>query len=314
VLVIDSNSITGSGLMVRGVIPPNCVASRSIWPGMVEAAPISAAIEGCYNSGKHEGYWETAYGIFDLPVPDERVKLARAGAGSPYFNAGAVAFPIGFGKCWLEAAQELDRNVHGLWDRRPWLDQIALPVAMHRAGLHHKHLDNRFNFSTTHRPLKETMPKNLKAKLRKEIDRLNGAAPFLIHYHAPGSMRDLRYDGYVDDLLREFTVFECMEDLDWRKYLHFDAKADGRVLGFEEDTWKEADPRAASIVCSRSGAQAPHQVRQPQSRQIHRCLAHLDPARCSTPKKGRIDATWPVAARDPTPISKISNEGLSAFG
>ena len=71
-------------------------------------------------------------------------------------------------------------------------------------------------------------------------------APFLIHYHAPGSMRDLRYDGYVDDLLRKFTVFECMEDLDWRKHLHFDAKADGRVLGFEEDTWKEADPLSSA--------------------------------------------------------------------
>lgn len=194
--------------------------------GMVEPGAVSAAPEGRYTWGKKAGHWETAYGVFGLTVPEDRVKLVRTGAMSPpYFNAGVVGFPTEFGKLWLETAQELDRSTHAVSGRRPWLDQIALPIAMRRAGLSHKHLDDRFNLSTSHTPVKDTMPRNRQVKKQAEIDRLNGMDPFLIHYHAIGSLKDLRYAGYEDDLLQEFTIFRSLEDMDWKKHIDFDPKA-----------------------------------------------------------------------------------------
>ncbi|WP_207101405.1 hypothetical protein [Paracoccus shandongensis] len=87
---------------------------------MVEAGTVSAAPEGRYTWGKKAGHWETAYAVFGLAVPEERVRLARTGAMSPpSFNAGVVGFPTGFGKLWLETAQELDRDIHAISGRRP---------------------------------------------------------------------------------------------------------------------------------------------------------------------------------------------------
>lgn len=203
------------------------VAWRPFDPAeMIEAGAVSASPEGRFTWGKPAGHWETAYSALGLPVPDDRIRLARTGAISPpYFNAGVVGFPSGFGKAWLETAQELDREEHAVPGRRPWLDQIALPIAMRLAGLSHKPLDYRFNLSTSHTPVKETMPTNRKAKKQAEIDRLNSIDPFLIHYHSFGSLKDLRYSGYIDDLLREFTIFQSIDDMDWKKHTDIDAKA-----------------------------------------------------------------------------------------
>lgn len=69
------------------------------------------------------------------------------------------------------------------------------------------------------------MPGNRKVKKQREIDRLNAMDPFLIHYHAIGSLKDLSHAEYADDLLQEFTVFQSMAELDWKKHLDFDPKA-----------------------------------------------------------------------------------------
>jgi|GEM_PF-3309172 len=199
---------------------------------MVSAGMVSAAPEGRYTWGKPEGHWARAYGLFGMEVPEERVRLARTGTLSPpYFNAGVVAFPNApvagfesFADCWLKTARELDRPEHEIPSRRPWLDQIALPVAIARAGLGFRTLDDRFNLSLTHRNITPGMWEKKQRQFQREIDRINAVDAFILHYHTTGATRGLRFDGYLDDLLREFTIFSDLAELSWVKQLDFSPK------------------------------------------------------------------------------------------
>ncbi|MDE3080935.1 MAG: hypothetical protein KGI94_12975 [Paracoccaceae bacterium] len=86
--------------------------------------------------------WDTIYGAFDMPVPTERIRLMRQPGRPvvPYFSSGLVAFPEDevngkrFADVWYDTARQLDR-VETLENRRPYLDQMTLPLAIRRAGL-----------------------------------------------------------------------------------------------------------------------------------------------------------------------------------
>ena len=86
--------------------------------------------------------WDTIYGAFDMPVPTERIHMMRQSRPwvVPYFSAGLVVFPEKggpdgrFPDVWYDTARILDR-VETLENRRPYLDQMTLPVAIKRAGL-----------------------------------------------------------------------------------------------------------------------------------------------------------------------------------
>lgn len=86
--------------------------------------------------------WNTIYGAFGLPVPTERVRMMRQTGPEviPYFSAGLVVFPEQAGPggrfpdVWYDTARILDR-VETLEKRRPYLDQMTLPLAIRRAGL-----------------------------------------------------------------------------------------------------------------------------------------------------------------------------------
>lgn len=189
---------------------------------MVSPNTVSAAPEGRYTWGKPAGHWEQAYSVFGLSVPEGRIKLARSGAVSPpYFNAGVVGFPQEFAEVWLETAKELDDPKHNIPRRRPWLDQIALPVAIERSGMKYRVLDDRYNLSLTHRNITPQLAPHLAKKAQKEIDRLNNVDPFILHYHQAGAPKGLRYEGYLDSLIRTWTVFDAVSDAHWRQELDF---------------------------------------------------------------------------------------------
>lgn len=88
-----------------------------------------------------QSIWNDIYKIFDLPVPEERVSLMRRGTNMvPYYSSGLVVFPEArgpqgrFADVWYETACAIDRdeNIPG---RRPYLDQLSLPIAIQQAGL-----------------------------------------------------------------------------------------------------------------------------------------------------------------------------------
>lgn len=86
--------------------------------------------------------WTPIYKVFDMAVPEERIRLMRRGRNKvPYFSSGMVVFPEEantecrrFPDVWYETARTLDRE-DWVPKRRPYLDQLTLPIAIQRAGL-----------------------------------------------------------------------------------------------------------------------------------------------------------------------------------
>ncbi len=140
---------------------------------------VSVVPEGIASWGKDLAKWQTAYDYFDLPMPTERIRLLRGRRLEfpPYFNAGMVAIceadrieGRNFGGMWRATAREFDWRAK-VSNKRPWLDQITLPLAMKRFGFTAKIVDERNNCSISN-------------------DRkFDGLAPALLHYHRAGFLR-----------------------------------------------------------------------------------------------------------------------------
>lgn len=118
-----------------------------------------------------QSIWDQIYSVFDMPVPEERITLTRDKRvpSVPYFNAGLVLFDEAhrnekgqsFPEVWYETALRLD-HTDGLDNKRPYLDQMSLPIAIQRAGMKWNLLPERHNFSIggilRGKPLPESEP------------------------------------------------------------------------------------------------------------------------------------------------------------
>ena len=89
--------------------------------------------------------WDVVYAACGMELPQERFKLMRQKKGQervPYFSSGLFSFPEqhrnaegkSFPQVWMELAQILDSNAD-VPRKRPYLDQISLPLAIRKAGL-----------------------------------------------------------------------------------------------------------------------------------------------------------------------------------
>lgn len=172
--------------------PRDAAVSVFLDTDMVMAAPldptdlpahgeVSVVPEGIQSWGKEEDRWERVYAHFGLPMPEERIRLLRGARrrSPPYFNAGFIAQRETdrvdgktFGQLWLDTARKIDHEV-GVANKRPWLDQIALPVAMRRFGLAHKIIDEAANYSISNG---RTLP--------------DPFTPKILHYHRARFLRD----------------------------------------------------------------------------------------------------------------------------
>ncbi|TKW67628.1 MAG: hypothetical protein DI616_04745 [Paracoccus denitrificans] len=111
-----------------------------------------------------QSIWDDVYGAFDMPVPTERVNLMRRGKNKvPYYSSGFVVFPENgtpagrFPDVWYDTARQLDR-VEAIPKRRPYLDQISLPVAIRRAGLGWNELPEAQHFILGGKMRKKPLP------------------------------------------------------------------------------------------------------------------------------------------------------------
>ena len=97
--------------------------------------------------------WDVIYGAFDMPVPEERIYLMRQKRRPkvPYFSSGFVLFPENdgpngrFADIWYETARKID-EIDDLENRRPYLDQMSLPVAIRRSGMAWNPLEEEQHF------------------------------------------------------------------------------------------------------------------------------------------------------------------------
>lgn len=117
--------------------------------------------EGIVSWGKKDDRWPRAYAHFGLEMPTDRVRLTRRKRREflPYFNAGMVAFSNThrvdgktFAQHWLDTASEFDWKAP-IGGKRPWLDQITLPLTLKRFGFGYHVLGDVWNFSISNRPV-----------------------------------------------------------------------------------------------------------------------------------------------------------------
>ncbi len=128
--------------------------------------------------------WQPIYALFDLPVPDRRVRSTVAGEYMPpYFNAGFIAVTTAtrFGDVWLECCRRI--HAASLPFRQRLLDQVGLAVALRKSALAFDCLDDRYNHPAHLVPLD---PRR---------------RPFFCHYHWPAVIR------------REPSMLELMRSL-----------------------------------------------------------------------------------------------------
>ena len=113
--------------------------------------------------------WQRAYASCGTGFPQHRVSSTVSGESMPpYFNAGFIAAhrSSDLAKAWAECARSIDADA-SIPDKRPWLDQIALPVALSKLALKVDCLDERFNYPAHIKPIVSDNP------------------PYFCHYHTP---------------------------------------------------------------------------------------------------------------------------------
>lgn len=117
---------------------PNTV-ENIVKPGHVSLTPAASMIWGTSKT------WHIIYETCGMPLPTDRVKLMRQKGNRgriPYFSSGLFSFPEQhrnsdgqtFPEVWMNLAQTIDQNEE-IPGRRPYLDQISLPLAIQKAGL-----------------------------------------------------------------------------------------------------------------------------------------------------------------------------------
>jgi hypothetical protein len=114
------------------------------------------------------GSWARVWKLFDLDIPPKSlVSTLSREAMRPYFNAGLIAVRDGdaFANIWVETVRRIDAET-AIGNKRPWLDQISLPVAAARLGWRIRALGDRFNFAC-------------------HLSPMDGASPYFAHYHWP---------------------------------------------------------------------------------------------------------------------------------
>lgn len=110
-----------------------------IHPGHVSLTPAASM------GWAGQGVWPSIYAAAGMDMPEERIRLMNQKGGKdrmPYFSSGLFIFPeqhrnaegLRFPEVWMQvaAAIEADPDIPA---KRPYLDQMTLPLAIRKAGL-----------------------------------------------------------------------------------------------------------------------------------------------------------------------------------
>lgn len=171
---------------------PNSV-DNLIQPGAVSLTPAASMSWG------NQAIWPKLYDVFAMQVPDERIRLMRqrkgkAGGRVPYFSSGLFVFPEqhrtaaghSFPQVWMDTARTLDAQDF-VPHKRPYLDQISLPIAIQRAGLTWNLLPEEQHYILGGRSRGDPLPEG------REI--------FTVHYRQWPIVKEIGLAGFAKDLL-----------------------------------------------------------------------------------------------------------------
>jgi hypothetical protein len=132
--------------------------------GAPEPLPNSIAARVAGSNQHTAAVWKYVYESFDLAVPTAGPATVISGeTTAPYYNSGMISVP-GYlaGRLvatWIETAARIDADPSvPLSSKRPWLDQLSLPIAAARLGLPIELLDPKWNFPAGWRTSDHGMP------------------------------------------------------------------------------------------------------------------------------------------------------------
>jgi hypothetical protein len=125
-----------SGFLDTGVVYLN----PRDFPLIPPNTPVFVTPKRVMTRGKGPEVWKPVYEVDGRDLPDWRVKLTKGRVVLPNFNAGAVGF-VERGNAagqqlqdlWFDTSIAIDGNPE-IIGKRPWLDQIALPIAAASMG------------------------------------------------------------------------------------------------------------------------------------------------------------------------------------
>ena len=146
--------------------------------------------------------WQVIYDIVGIPLPDERVKLMKQKKGDgkvPYFSSGLFSFPEqyrtadgkSFPQVWYDVAQSVDANPD-IPQKRPYLDQMTLPLAIQKAGLDWNILPDTQHFILGGRSRGKPLPDD------REI--------FTVHYRKWKVLKEAELTGLAKTLLEKHEI------------------------------------------------------------------------------------------------------------
>lgn len=165
---------------------------------MVRPGHVSvAAATSMYWSG--QTIWKDIYAACDMPMPEDRIWLSRQRRRKlmPYFNAGLIVFPEGpltddgesFAQVWMRLAQRIDQI--DIVKKRPYLDQMSLPLAIRAAGLNWNILPEEQHYILGGSLRGEPLPADMDIKM--------------IHYRNFDILREVKCRGMAKDMLEQAT-------------------------------------------------------------------------------------------------------------
>lgn len=145
--------------------------------------------------------WPAIYAAAGLQMPEERIALMRKPKRFqhvPYFSSGLFSFPEqfrtpegkSFAQVWMEVAQTIDATLD-LPAKRPYLDQMTLPLAIQKAGLRWNLLPEEQHYILGGTARGEPLP--------------SGREIFTIHYRQWPIVKEIGLAGYAKATLERFA-------------------------------------------------------------------------------------------------------------
>jgi hypothetical protein len=187
-------------------IGPN-TSDAMLKPGHVSVARATSM----YWSGQK--IWDDIYAACDMEKPADRIWLSRQRRRKlmPYFNAGLIVFPEGpvapsgesFPQVWNRVAQRLDKV--DLVKKRPYLDQMSLPLAIRAAGLDWNILPDEQHYILGGSLRGEPLPTDIEIKM--------------IHYRNTKILREVGCLRLAKNMLEKTTGVRRLEKVDAARIL-----------------------------------------------------------------------------------------------
>ena len=205
---MDSDILTLRPNVVDNIVKQGCVS-------LTPAASMGWA---------KQAIWPAIYAAADMPMPSERIRLMKQTKGNgrmPYFSSGLFSFPEqyrtpegkSFPQLWMEVAQTLDANPD-IPAKRPYLDQMSLPLAIQKSGLTWNLLPDAQHFILGGKARGEPLPQD------RDI--------YAVHYRQWPLIKELGLSAYAKQVL----------------FTHAGIKKVALLAEADADAAAEVDPKA----------------------------------------------------------------------